>query len=222
SGRGVSAVPPRNATGYPGERAAIRENQNRAARASATAAVILGLKSGHTVGGNCARPRDRAGVNNYDSAARGSAAEDAGAVCAAVGVASIGIGNPVGAVVCGPGAASTTHDERAGTGGKNHAAENSDDSGALPAKNACAAVSAVSAGAAAAVLIIGSGIGVGGAARCVAWSTASVTAVRHPFKNRLCGAYGGGCRSDGADSRSNIVRRSGCALPFGAVGSLRG
>src|SRR6202041_1174281 len=209
SGRGVSAVPPRNATGYPGERAAIRENQNRAARASATAAVILGLKSGHTVGGNCARPRDRAGVNNYDSAARGSAAEDAGAVCAAVGVASIGIGNPVGAVVCGPGAASTTHDERAGTGGERHAAETP-------------AVSAVSAGAAAAVLIIGSGIGVGGAARCVAWSTASVTAVRHPFKNRLCGAYGGGCRRDGADSRSNIVRRSSDAFTFRAVGSLRG
>ena len=100
-------------------------------------------------------------MNDYDAAAAGSAAVDAGAVRAAIGVSGIGGGIPVGSVVRSAGAAPATHNDRACGSREGHTTKASDDPSAIPAEASGAPGAAVATRASATVLIVRGRIRVG-------------------------------------------------------------
>ena len=116
-------------------------------------------------------------MHDYDAAAGGSAAVDAGAIRAAIGVSGIGNGIPVGTVVRCAGAATAAHHDCTCGGREGHATKASHDASAIPAETSGSAGATIAARASAAVLIIGGRIRVGCAATSVARCAARIAAV---------------------------------------------
>ena len=202
--------------------AAIGEDQNRAARSAAPAAVILGFQSILATGGDRARADNRAGMDDDDSAAGGSAAEDAGAVSATIAAAGVRGRIPERTVVGRTRAASATHDQRACGRGKSYSAKATHQPGAVPAKSANSSRAAVATAAAAAILVVSGRICVRGPAAGVARCAARETAVGKTFGEYLAGVYRRCCRCNGAEGGRDKSRRSRNALGLRSVLVIRG
>src|SRR5205807_5863515 len=193
--------------------------KNRAAGATAAAAVAADVLRIEAVRGE----RGRAGGQH------GADDDHAAAVCAAA-VVTVRGGGAVGehrtggvgcrAVVGRAGAAAAARGDTGETRRDAAAALPARDASAVPSETARAAIAAVAAAASAAVVAVGGGDAVGRAAACVGWRAAGVTAgdvAFHAGVERRVHAR----RADGGAVVVDVARRTGDAFALRAVGLQR-